>query len=70
MFLILSIIELYMATNVCMYVGLHVKYLLFLSDFNEPWTFWTEFRKNSSNVKFHKAQSSPYPDIPLPEDPF
>jgi len=27
------------------YVGLHVKYPLFLSDFNETWIFWTVFRK-------------------------
>jgi hypothetical protein len=27
------------------YIGLHVKYRLFLSDFNEPWVFSTNFRK-------------------------
>jgi len=27
------------------YVELHVKYLLFLSDFNKPWIFWKNFRK-------------------------
>jgi hypothetical protein len=27
-----------------MYVGLHVKYGLFLSDFNETWIFSTNFR--------------------------
>jgi len=26
-----------------MYIGLHVKYALFLSDFNDTWTFWTDF---------------------------
>jgi hypothetical protein len=26
-----------------MYTGLHVKFPLFLSDFNETWTFWTGF---------------------------
>jgi len=37
-----------------MYFGLHVKYPLFLSDFNEPWIFWTAFwKKKSSNIKFH-----------------
>jgi len=28
-----------------MYIILHVKYTLFLSDFNEPWIFWAHFRK-------------------------
>jgi len=28
-----------------MYIGLHVKYPLFLSDFDETWIFWTYFRK-------------------------
>ena len=28
-----------------MYIGLHVKHSLFLSDFNETWIFWTDFRK-------------------------
>jgi len=30
--------------------GLYVKYLLFLSDFNESWTFSTDFKKYS-NIK-------------------
>jgi len=28
-----------------MYIGLHVKYRLFLSDFNWTWIFSTDFRK-------------------------
>jgi len=28
-----------------MYIGLHVKYPLFLSDFNDTWIFSTYFRK-------------------------
>jgi len=41
-----------------MYIGLHVKYLLFLSDFNETSIFlWQTFGK-SSNIKFHGNSSS------------
>jgi len=39
------------------YIGLHVKYPLFLSDFNETWNFLSEFRK-IHNIKFHKNPSS------------
>jgi len=28
-----------------MYIGFHVKYPIFLSDFNETWTFLTDFQK-------------------------
>jgi len=28
-----------------MYTGLHVKYPLFLSDFNQPWFFWMNIKK-------------------------
>jgi len=28
-----------------MYVGVHVRCPLFLSDFIKTWTFWTDFRK-------------------------
>jgi len=44
-----------------MYSGLHVRYPSFLSDFDEIWIFSTDFLKNtpiSSNIKFHKNQSS------------
>ena len=34
-----------------MYIGLHVKYPLFLSDFNESRIFTTEYRKI---LKYHK----------------
>jgi len=29
------------------YIGLHVKYSVFMSDFNEPWIFYTDVRKIS-----------------------
>jgi hypothetical protein len=31
--------------NITLYIGLHIKYLLFLSDCNETWIFSTDFRK-------------------------
>ena len=34
-----------------MHIGLHVKYILFLSNFNETWTFLTEFQNQISNFK-------------------
>ena len=37
---------------------LHVKYPLFLSDINETWTFLIDFRKKTSNNKFHENPSS------------
>jgi len=40
-----------------MYIGVDVKYPLFLSDFNETWIFWQVFEKYS-NVKFHEQPSS------------
>jgi hypothetical protein len=35
------------------FIGLHVKYRLFLSDFSETWIFSTGFRK-TLNTKFHE----------------
>jgi hypothetical protein len=39
-----------------MYIGLHVKYLLFFSDFNETWIF-SIFEKYT-NIRFHENSSS------------
>jgi len=33
--------------NERLYIRLRVKYLLFLSDFNETWVFSTDFKKNT-----------------------
>jgi hypothetical protein len=38
------------------YIGLHVKYRLFLSDFNEIWILATNFRKNSQISNFIKIR--------------
>ena len=40
------------------YIGLHVKYSLFLSDINESRIFSIDFQKNPSNIKFHENRSS------------
>jgi len=40
-----------------MYIDLHVKCPLFLSNFNETLTFSKNFRKTSKNIKFHKNSS-------------
>jgi hypothetical protein len=33
------------------YVGLHMEYSLFLSDFNETWIFWPDFRNSQVSLK-------------------
>ena len=40
-----------------MYIGLSVKYPLFLSDFNETWTLLTNFRKNPQISNFKKIRT-------------
>jgi hypothetical protein len=49
-----------------MYTGLHVKYLLVLSDFNATWIFQQIFEE-SSNIKFHE---NPFggPNYSMPKD--
>jgi hypothetical protein len=37
-----------------MYIGLHVQYLLFLSDFNEACIFSTDFRKDNQTPNLMK----------------
>jgi hypothetical protein len=39
-----------------MYIGLHVLYPLFLSDFNEPWVFSPDFPKNTQVLNFLKIR--------------
>ena len=46
-FLILRRIE---RDMIRMYIGLHVKYSLFLWDFNETWVFSTDFRKKNLQI--------------------
>ena len=42
-----------------MHIGLHVKYPLFMSDFNETLIFWTEFQKIliSNFMKGHPVEA-------------
>jgi len=40
------------------HVGLHVKWLIFLSEFKETRIFTTKFRKFSTNIEFHNSLSS------------
>jgi hypothetical protein len=39
-----------------MYIGLHVKYPLFLSDFNDTWTFSTDFSKDTQTSNLVKIR--------------
>ena len=47
-----------------MYTDLHVKYLLFLSSFNETWIFSIDLKKKKPKIKFHKAASSGSQTVP------
>jgi len=46
-----------------MYVGLHVKCRLFLSDSNETGIFLDRIFEKSSNIKFHKNPSTGSQDV-------
>jgi len=39
-----------------MYIGLHIKYPLFLSDYSKTWIIWI-FSKKYTNIKFNKHPS-------------
>ena len=39
-----------------MYIGLHVKYSLFSSDFNEDWNFLDKFSENTQISDFMKIR--------------
>ena len=41
-----------------MYIGLHVKYRIFLSDSNKTLIFLDRFTKKVSNITFHENTSS------------
>jgi len=41
-----------------MYIVLHVKYPLLLSDYHETWIFSTDFVQIYLNIKFHNNSSS------------
>ena len=47
-----------------MYIGLHVKYRLLLSDFDEAWIFSTDLWKNTQVSNFIKNMSSGSRDVP------
>jgi len=40
-----------------MYIGLHAKYPLLLSDFNEILIFLTDLKKKNSNINFMKIHT-------------
>jgi len=48
-----------------MYIGLHVRYSLFLSDVNKTCIFSKDFLKKNSNRKFHENPSSGSRNVPL-----
>jgi hypothetical protein len=41
-----------------MYIDIDVKYLLFLSNFNDAASFLPDFQKKYSNIKFHENPSN------------
>jgi len=41
-----------------MYIGIHVKHPLFLSDINETWIFFRQISEKYSNIKFYENPSS------------
>jgi hypothetical protein len=47
-----------------MYIGLHVKYRLFMSDCNESFISAIDFRKKYRNINFHENLSSGSRTVP------
>jgi len=50
--------RIYVTDNNKMYVGLHVKCHIFLTNFNQIWSFLTDFHTEVPSINFHKNLSN------------